>query len=141
MDHWHTSHADHMHITQSLCVYTMLSILHLFRPDKSGRLYVSYEVIGRNMVSVPTHFFKVIAYQDVHSPKLSVEVGQVIFANSAQYHMCGVVLLDHHHQQTSICEQELSQYSTQLKDQTFDPSHLFNWLNWPAICSPLSLSP
>ena len=86
-----------MHITQSVCVYTMLSILHLFRPDKSGRLYVSYEVIGRNMVSVPTHFFKVIAYQDVHSPKLSVEVGQVIFANRAQYHMCGVVVVDHHH--------------------------------------------
>ena len=134
MDHWHTSHAGHIHSTcrshahhmqvtytshaghmhitcrshiHHMCV-TCTSHSHcvciqcfpsctIFRPDKSGRLYVSYEVIGRNMVSVPTHFFKVIAYQDVHSPKLSVEVGQVIFANRAQYHMCGVVVVDHHH--------------------------------------------
>ena len=90
------SYACHMHILYCLiCVlhrhYTMqcniiiiilllLIILCIpilvYRPDNSGRQYVSYEVIGQNMVSVPTHFFKVIACQDVNSPQLSVEVGQ-----------------------------------------------------------------
>ena len=48
----------------------------IYRPDNSGRQYVSYEVIGQNMVSVPTHIFKVIACQDKSSPQLSVEVGR-----------------------------------------------------------------
>ena len=71
-------------------MYSVYTMQHMFptslcRPDNSGRQYVSYEVIGRNMVSVPTHFFKVIACQDTNSPKLSVEVGQVIHASNAHH--------------------------------------------------------
>ena len=39
------------------------------------------------MVAVPTHFFKVIGYQQANSPKLSVEVGPVICANNAHHHL------------------------------------------------------
>lgn len=38
----------------------------LFLPQRdpsSGKVMVKYEVIGRNHVSVPTHFFKVILYE------------------------------------------------------------------------------
>ncbi|CAG2106518.1 unnamed protein product [Medioppia subpectinata] len=38
--------------------------LYLPARDRSdGKLYVKYEVIGRNHVSVPTHFFKVLVWQ------------------------------------------------------------------------------
>ena len=30
-----------------------------FRQEADGKLYVRYQVIGRNHVAVPTHFFKV----------------------------------------------------------------------------------
>ena len=32
----------------------------LCRRESDGRLRVSYEVIGRNQVAVPTHFYKVV---------------------------------------------------------------------------------
>ena len=31
-----------------------------FRAENDGKLYVKYQVIGKNNVAVPTHFFKVI---------------------------------------------------------------------------------
>jgi endonuclease G len=30
------------------------------RAEKDGKLYVTYQVIGRNHVAVPTHFFKMV---------------------------------------------------------------------------------
>ncbi|CAG2170084.1 unnamed protein product [Oppiella nova] len=33
------------------------------REPRDGKLYVKYEVIGRNHVSVPTHFFKVVVWE------------------------------------------------------------------------------
>ena len=41
-------------------MYFFLIDVHLFRKETDGRLYVKYEVIGTNHVSVPTHFFKVV---------------------------------------------------------------------------------
>ena len=41
----------------------MLSSL-ICRTEKSGKAYVKYEVIGHNLVSVPTHFFKIAAYYE-----------------------------------------------------------------------------
>lgn len=35
------------------------------RPVSDGRMFVSYQVIGTNHVAVPTHFFKVIAIENV----------------------------------------------------------------------------
>lgn len=34
-----------------------------FRQEADGKLYVRYQVIGRNHVAVPTHFFKVSRHQ------------------------------------------------------------------------------
>ena len=34
------------------------------RTKESGKKYVKYEVIGHNLVSVPTHFFKIVAYYE-----------------------------------------------------------------------------
>lgn len=36
-----------------------------FRQEADGKLYVRYQVIGRNHVAVPTHFFKVSLPDDV----------------------------------------------------------------------------
>ena len=47
---------------------------HICRPDRSGKMYTNYQVIGTNLVAVPTHFFKVIAYEDTQSQKLLFEV-------------------------------------------------------------------
>ena len=33
------------------------------RKDVDGKLYVKYQVIGRNHIAVPTHFFKVLAIE------------------------------------------------------------------------------
>lgn len=38
-----------------------------FRQEADGKLYVRYQVIGRNHVAVPTHFFKVRATWCQHS--------------------------------------------------------------------------
>ncbi|XP_066293493.1 endonuclease G, mitochondrial-like [Branchiostoma lanceolatum] len=42
-------------------VYVCTGPLYLPRKEPDGKMYVKYEVIGRNHVAVPTHFFKVIA--------------------------------------------------------------------------------
>lgn len=34
--------------------------MYLAKLEKDGKNYVKYEVIGRNQVAVPTHFFKVL---------------------------------------------------------------------------------
>ena len=40
-------------------VYVVTGPLYLPRQEPDGKLYVKYQVIGKNQVSVPTHFFKV----------------------------------------------------------------------------------
>ena len=40
-------------------VYVVTGPLYLPRQEPDGKMYVKYQVIGRNQVSVPTHFFKV----------------------------------------------------------------------------------
>lgn len=42
------------------------------RQEADGKLYVKYQVIGRNNVAVPTHFFKVIVMEE-HNQDLSLE--------------------------------------------------------------------
>jgi len=54
-------------------VYVVTGPLYLPRQEPDGKLYVKYQVIGENQVSVPTHFFKVAVVQlpsggyDLHS--------------------------------------------------------------------------
>lgn len=43
-----------------LNVYVCTGPLYLPRQEEDGKLYVRYQVIGRNHVAVPTHFFKVL---------------------------------------------------------------------------------
>ncbi|XP_029942912.1 endonuclease G, mitochondrial [Salarias fasciatus] len=43
-----------------LHVYVCTGPLYLPRQEADGKLYVRYQVIGRNHVAVPTHFFKVL---------------------------------------------------------------------------------
>lgn len=43
-----------------LNVYVCTGPLYLPRQEADGKLYVRYQVIGRNHVAVPTHFFKVL---------------------------------------------------------------------------------
>uniref|UniRef100_A0A8C8DIG7 Endonuclease n=1 Tax=Oryzias sinensis TaxID=183150 RepID=A0A8C8DIG7_9TELE len=43
-----------------LNVYVCTGPLYLPRKEANGNLYVRYQVIGRNHVAVPTHFFKVL---------------------------------------------------------------------------------
>ncbi|XP_060074699.1 endonuclease G, mitochondrial-like [Ylistrum balloti] len=47
-------------------VYVCTGPLYLPRREADGRLYIKYPVIGPNNVAVPTHFFKVIAVENVH---------------------------------------------------------------------------
>ncbi|KAG9510618.1 Endonuclease G, mitochondrial, partial [Fragariocoptes setiger] len=44
-------------------LYVVTGPLYLPTKESDGRMYVKYEVIGSNHVSVPTHFFKVFAYE------------------------------------------------------------------------------
>lgn len=49
---------------QSKNLFVVTGPLFLAKQDaQNGRYYVHYEVIGANQVSVPTHFFKVFAYE------------------------------------------------------------------------------
>ncbi|XP_054629768.1 endonuclease G, mitochondrial isoform X2 [Dunckerocampus dactyliophorus] len=41
-------------------VYVCTGPLYLPRQEANGKLYVRYQVVGRNHVAVPTHFFKVL---------------------------------------------------------------------------------
>ncbi|XP_048759715.2 endonuclease G, mitochondrial-like [Ostrea edulis] len=45
-------------------VYVCSGPLYLPSREADGKLYVKYEVIGKNHVSVPTHFFKVIVMEN-----------------------------------------------------------------------------
>ncbi|XP_059911095.1 endonuclease G, mitochondrial [Gadus macrocephalus] len=45
---------------QYLNVYVCTGPLYLPRAEADGKLYVRYQVLGRNHVAVPTHFFKVL---------------------------------------------------------------------------------
>ena len=38
----------------------------LYSRENDGKLYVRFEVIGNNQVSVPTHFFKVVLCENEH---------------------------------------------------------------------------
>lgn len=46
-------------------VYVCTGPLYLPRQEADGKLYVRYQVIGRNHVAVPTHFFKVLILEQV----------------------------------------------------------------------------
>jgi len=46
-------------------VYVCTGPLYLPRREDDGKMYVKYEVIGSNHVSVPTHFFKVLVGETV----------------------------------------------------------------------------
>ena len=41
-----------------------MSLFLCFRKEEDGKRYVKYQVIGRNNVAVPTHFFKVILIEN-----------------------------------------------------------------------------
>ncbi|XP_075938677.1 endonuclease G, mitochondrial isoform X3 [Anarhichas minor] len=43
-----------------LNVYVCTGPLYLPRQEADGKLYVRYQVLGRNHVAVPTHFFKIV---------------------------------------------------------------------------------
>ncbi|XP_013410102.1 endonuclease G, mitochondrial-like [Lingula anatina] len=45
-------------------VYVCTGPLYLPRKEPDGKTYVKYEVIGKNNVAVPTHFFKVIVMEN-----------------------------------------------------------------------------
>jgi endonuclease G len=45
-------------------VHIIISCLITSSKEADGKLYVKYEVIGKNHVSVPTHFFKVIVMEN-----------------------------------------------------------------------------
>eukprot|EP00088_Acartia_fossae_P013400 TRINITY_DN1701_c1_g1_i2.p1 TRINITY_DN1701_c1_g1~~TRINITY_DN1701_c1_g1_i2.p1 ORF type:complete len:325 (-),score=35.43 TRINITY_DN1701_c1_g1_i2:131-1105(-) len=56
-------------------VYICTGPLYLPRKEEDGKMYVKYEVIGANHVSVPTHFFKVIVGEtDTHSLEMEAYV-------------------------------------------------------------------
>ncbi|XP_059193066.1 endonuclease G, mitochondrial [Centropristis striata] len=48
-----------------LNVYVCTGPLYLPRAESDGRMFVRYQVIGRNHVAVPTHFFKVLILEQV----------------------------------------------------------------------------
>ncbi|XP_029016810.1 endonuclease G, mitochondrial isoform X2 [Betta splendens] len=55
-----------------LNIYVCTGPLYLPRQEDDGKLYVRYQVIGRNHVAVPTHFFKVLILEqaDGHGVEL-----------------------------------------------------------------------
>ncbi|XP_057375067.1 endonuclease G, mitochondrial-like [Daphnia carinata] len=53
-------------------VYVCTGPLYLPRKEADGKMYVKYQVIGKNHVAVPTHFFKVIVMEN-HKQELSLE--------------------------------------------------------------------
>lgn len=53
-------------------VYVCTGPLYLPRKEADGKMYVKYQVIGKNHVAVPTHFFKVIVMEN-NKQELSLE--------------------------------------------------------------------
>ncbi|XP_074526783.1 endonuclease G, mitochondrial [Halichoeres trimaculatus] len=62
-----------------LNVYVCTGPLYLPRPEADGKLYVRYQVIGKNHVAVPTHFFKVLILEQ--SDGRGVELRSYVFPN------------------------------------------------------------
>ncbi|XP_032435210.1 endonuclease G, mitochondrial [Xiphophorus hellerii] len=62
-----------------LNVYVCTGPLYLPRQEDDGKLYVRYQVIGRNHVAVPTHFFKVLILEQVNGR--GVELRSYVFPN------------------------------------------------------------
>lgn len=53
---------------KSANVYVCTGPLYLPHREADGKMYVRYQVIGKNSVAVPTHFFKIVVYElDDHS--------------------------------------------------------------------------
>lgn len=61
-------------------VYVVTGPLYLPRQEPDGKMYVKYQVIGRNQVSVPTHFFKVAVVQ---TPSGTYELHSFVLPNQA----------------------------------------------------------
>lgn len=48
---------------KSANVYVCTGPLYLPQREGDGKMYVRYQVIGKNSVAVPTHFFKIVVYE------------------------------------------------------------------------------
>ncbi|ROT72652.1 hypothetical protein C7M84_008958 [Penaeus vannamei] len=60
-DKWNDVEQYCRQLTKSYAnVYVCTGPLFLPRREEDGKLYVKYQVIGQNHVSVPTHFYKVV---------------------------------------------------------------------------------
>ncbi|XP_026547708.1 endonuclease G, mitochondrial [Notechis scutatus] len=60
-------------------VYVCTGPLFLPRMEPDGKMYVKYQVIGRNHVAVPTHFFKVLILE---KPQGEVELQSYVMPNA-----------------------------------------------------------
>ncbi|XP_039201012.1 endonuclease G, mitochondrial [Crotalus tigris] len=60
-------------------VYVCTGPLFLPRTEPDGKMYVKYQVIGRNHVAVPTHFFKVLILE---KPSGEVELQSYVLPNA-----------------------------------------------------------
>lgn len=67
--------------TLFLFINTVLNIyIVISRLEADGKLYVKYEVIGKNNVSVPTHFFKVVV---IENDKGEFEINSFVIPNQS----------------------------------------------------------
>lgn len=62
-----------------LNVFVCTGPLYLPRPEADGKMYVRYQVLGRNHVAVPTHFFKVLILEQTDGR--GVELRSYVFPN------------------------------------------------------------
>ncbi|XP_061880117.1 endonuclease G, mitochondrial-like [Entelurus aequoreus] len=60
-------------------VYVCTGPLYLPRQEADGKLYVRYQVLGRNHIAVPTHFFKVLILEQVQGE--GVELRSYVLPN------------------------------------------------------------
>ncbi|XP_061134331.1 endonuclease G, mitochondrial isoform X2 [Syngnathus typhle] len=63
-------------------VYVCTGPLYLPRQEADGKLYVRYQVVGRNHVAVPTHFFKVLILERGGAQE-GVELRSYVLPNEA----------------------------------------------------------
>ena len=67
--------------TLFLFINTVLNIyIVISRLEADGKLYVKYEVIGKNSVAVPTHFFKVVV---IENDKGEFEMNSFVIPNQS----------------------------------------------------------
>ncbi|XP_063051814.1 endonuclease G, mitochondrial [Engraulis encrasicolus] len=59
-------------------VFVCTGPLYLPRPEPDGKMYVKYQVVGKNNVAVPTHFFKVLILE---KPRGEVELRSYVMPN------------------------------------------------------------